>query len=260
MGSSSSPYDRQFFDERTAGSLRSASRILPRVLELIPAQSGLDVGCGVGTWVKAMLDLGVKDCIGVDGDYVAADDLLMSSNQFRSMDLKNPTPLNKRFDLVMSLEVAEHLPIEVAEPFVHFLISHGDVILFSAATPLQGGTDHRNEQWPSYWAKLFAQHGYFAIDCLRLSFFNDDQVDWWYAQNMILYVSKGARQRYPGLRDLPAVEPAGLASLVHPRLLERWAQQVTDRLSSASFRELMHVLPHAFKKSLDHRLRNIVSR
>lgn len=260
MASPPAPYDRRFFDDRTAGSLLSASRILPRVLELVPIKSAVDVGCGVGTWVKAMIDLGITDCIGVDGNYVVPSDLLVPSSQFRAMDLKNPTYLGKRFDLVISLEVAEHLPMEVANAFISFLAAHGDVILFSAATPLQGGTDHQNEQWPSYWAKLFAANGYTAIDCLRLTLFNDEHIDWWYAQNTILYANEAALQRFPGLRALPSTNASNVAALVHPRLLKSWARRVEERVPNATLRELIRAVPRALKRCVSHRVRSIARR
>ena len=55
------------------------------------------------------------------------------------------------FDLVVSLEVAEHLPKECADIFVDSLVRLGPIILFSAAIPQAGGTCHINEQWPEYW-------------------------------------------------------------------------------------------------------------
>jgi 2-polyprenyl-3-methyl-5-hydroxy-6-metoxy-1,4-benzoquinol methylase len=65
--------------------------------------------------------------------------------------LIQPLDLEKEFDLVVSLEVAEHLPASAADQFVNTLVKHGKKILFSAAIPGQGGQDHLNEQWPDYW-------------------------------------------------------------------------------------------------------------
>ena len=64
-------------------------------------------------------------------------------------DLAQPLQIDRRFDLALSLEVAEHLPPECGSEFVQTLTDLSSVILFSAAIPFQGGTDHLNEQWPS---------------------------------------------------------------------------------------------------------------
>ena len=67
--------------------------------------------------------------------------------------------MNRKFDLVLSLEVAEHLPSECAEAFVESLVNLGPVILFSAAIPYQGGENHVNEQWPEYWVGVLSGEG-----------------------------------------------------------------------------------------------------
>lgn len=57
---------------------------------------------------------------------------------------------NRRFDLAMTIEVAEHLTPVRADSFVEDLTRLSDVVLFSAAIPAQGGINHVNEQWQSY--------------------------------------------------------------------------------------------------------------
>ncbi len=82
----------------------------------------------------------------------------------------------RRFDLGICLEVAEHLPTAGADQLVENLVRLSDVILFSAAIPHQGGTHHVNEQWPSYWADLFAARHYFAWDGLRWLIWQDARI------------------------------------------------------------------------------------
>jgi hypothetical protein len=86
------------------------------------------------------------------------------------------------------LEVAEHLPIQSAGGFVAELTALAPFILFSAAIPGQGGTNHLNEQWPEYWATRFAGHGYRVLDCIRPRIWEDDRIDFWYRQNIFLFV------------------------------------------------------------------------
>lgn len=102
--------------------------------------------------------------------------LEIPEERFLSFELNNPFRIDRQFDLVISLEVAEHLPKECAATFVDSLTRLGPVILFSAAIPFQGGTDHINEQWLDYWAKYFQEKGYVAIDCIRKRIWQNDKV------------------------------------------------------------------------------------
>src|SRR2546426_3691918 len=69
----------------------------------------LDVGCGICTWLKAALDYGVSDIFGVDGIEIPESQLLIPRAFFMWRDLEKPLSLGRRFDLVLCLEVAEHL-------------------------------------------------------------------------------------------------------------------------------------------------------
>jgi hypothetical protein len=50
----------------------------------------------------------------------------------------------RRADVVVSTEVAEHLPKPFAETFVEYLCRLADSVVMTAATPGQSGTDHVN--------------------------------------------------------------------------------------------------------------------
>jgi SAM-dependent methyltransferase len=209
------PYTAEFFKTSLDRSYASAQRIVPLVLGLVPARSVLDVGCGTGHFLRAFEDAGVSDIAGVDGDYVPRDQLVIAPDRFRACELAGGFDTGRRYDLVVSLEVAEHLPPGSAQTFVDALVRHGSVVLFSAAIPFQGGTGHLNEQWPSYWAALFARHGYLAYDPIRPTIWQDQQVAWWYRQNILLFADAPARDAHPGLAALTPVDGAALDQ-VHP--------------------------------------------
>jgi hypothetical protein len=117
----------------------------------------------------------------------------------------------------VSVEVAEHLPADCAATFVATLTSLAPAVLFSAAIPFQGGTHHVNEQWPDYWAGLFKQRDYEVVDCLRDRIWDNDSVEWWYAQNLLLFAGPTALARYPRLRQERERTVVSRLSLVHPR-------------------------------------------
>lgn len=124
--------------------------------------------------------LGFKRGVGIDGDWVDRKLLTkhISISEFKTQDLQEDFAVNTRFDLVISLEVAEHLRSESAKRFVRNLVSLGDVILFSAATPITWfDSSHINNQWPDYWQDIFATHGYVMQDVVRRFFYNNREVE-----------------------------------------------------------------------------------
>jgi GT2 family glycosyltransferase/SAM-dependent methyltransferase len=212
---SAGPYTPEFFKTALGTSYASAQRIVPLVLAIVPARSVLDVGCGTGHFLRAFREAGVSDISGIDGDHVPRDQLVIEPDHFVTCDLSQGFDLKRRYDLVVSLEVAEHLPPGSAESFVASLVRHGSVVVFSAAIPFQGGTAHLNEQWPRYWAELFARHGYLAYDALRPAIWRDGQVAWWHRQNALLFADTRARSAYPALAALTPVAGTSLDQ-VHP--------------------------------------------
>jgi hypothetical protein len=188
-------YSTDFYDYIDAGSRASADVVAGLILGEIGVRSLLDVGSGHGAWAAEWMKAGVKDVFAVDGDYVRRDQLAIPADRFVAHDLATPLDLKRRFDLVQSLEVAEHLPGDCAPGFVDNLVRHGDVILFSAAVPHQGGEHHVNEQPPEYWRKLFAKRGYQAFDWLRPRLADKRQVKPWYRFNSLIYANAAGRKR-----------------------------------------------------------------
>jgi SAM-dependent methyltransferase len=211
------PYTENFYKKHQDGSRRSAREIVPLVLELIQPNCVIDVGCGVGTWLSVFRQYGVEEVFGVDGEWVDREMLEISKEQFMSVDLTKPLRLDRQFDLVISVEVAEHLPSSCSGIFIDSLTRLGPVILFSAAIPYQGGTQHVNEQWPDYWVKHFHEQEYAVIDCLRKKIWQNDNVEWPYVQNILIFVRKDYLGHQPLLnREFENTTPSHL-SMVHPR-------------------------------------------
>ena len=126
-------YGDSFFEYVNSGSTRSAHGLLPVLTRALTVGSVLDAGCGQGAWLSVWRELGVEDVIGIDGDYVRRDKLLIPGERFIAADLARGFDVGRKFDLVQSLEVAEHLPAAKAESFVESIVAHGNMVLFSAA-------------------------------------------------------------------------------------------------------------------------------
>jgi SAM-dependent methyltransferase len=222
----SSPYGRSFYADRNAQTQYAARTVLGHLWPLLPRIDAVaDVGCGVGTWLAAAQGLGASVIAGVDGPWVDRSLLAIPNDCFRTADLSQPLDLGRRFDLALSLEVAEHLPATRAADFVATLTGLADVVLFAAAIPFQGGTGHVNEQWPEYWSRLFEQRGYATLDVIRPAVWSDVSIPFWYRQNTLLYVQ---REHLAQLR-LPATlspRPFGGLAVVHPELYESRQQKL----------------------------------
>jgi SAM-dependent methyltransferase len=227
-------YNPKFYRE-LASAQESAREILPLVLDIVKPASMIDIGCGTGNWLAIAHQLGVPEILGVDGSWVTGQ-LAIPREKFLEHDLSTPLKLERRFDLALSLEVAEHLTDTSARGFVQSLCGAADIVIFSAAIPGQGGRRHVNEQWPAYWAELFAEFRYQCYDFLRPKIWNNPRVTWHYAQNSIIFVRAGSRH--------PFGEPTTPLPLVHPIL---WSSQVA-RMKNPG--KLLESLPKAILASL----------
>jgi SAM-dependent methyltransferase len=169
--------------------LVAPNQIVPILVDLFNPKSVLDVGCGLGTFLKSFKDHGVKKVLGIDGNWVDKGLLFknIDSEEFLEEDLEKEIFFDSKFDLVLSLEVAEHLSQDAADDFVRSLTNAGDLIIFSAAIPFQGGYNHLNEQWIGYWEKKFKVYGYKKYDFFKEMLWDNPNVFWWYKQNMVVF-------------------------------------------------------------------------
>jgi SAM-dependent methyltransferase len=245
-------YTRTFYEELRSGAKRSAEVIVPLVVDLLHPRSVVDVGCGDGSWLAVFRRLGVENVLGIDGDYVEHDLLQISQEQFHAADLSRPLVLPRTFDLAVSLEVAEHLPKECAAVFVESLTRLAPAILFSAAIPFQGGVHHVNEQWPDKWGDFFRKLDYFPVDCIRRRIWQNDTVDWWYAQNILVFAHATFLQESATLKaEFEQTNPDQLR-LVHPRnyLEKLTAVQMPDWRVGTASRLLRVCLRNAIRRRL----------
>jgi len=180
------------------------------ILSFVYPRHIIDVGCGIGCWLSVFKKHGV-DGVGLDGSWVPKERLLI--DDFREIDLTRDSLPDVKADMVVCVEVAEHLPSKRAESFIHELTMLAPLVLFSAAIPSQGGTNHVNERWQSYWVSLFKKHNYIMVDCLRQRWWDNKDVDAFAKQNMFFFVDATKLLRYPRLFAFKNSLPV---DVVHP--------------------------------------------
>ncbi len=212
-------YNPNFYHARHNKTLYSAETIVKIISDIVTPKSVVDLGCGVGTWLEVFTQLGVEDVLGLEGHWVEDEKIVIPLTKFKKVNLEDKLTLDRKFDLAISLEVAEHINEQYAEQFVENLTNLAPVVMFSAAIPLQEGKFHVNEQWPDYWKTIFEKKDYLLVDIIRPKVWSDERIEMWYAQNTFVYVDRNKIDDYPQLKDHYVPNPP-LLSAVLPRFYE----------------------------------------
>jgi SAM-dependent methyltransferase len=136
----------------------SVQAIAASIVEHFHPANVVDVGCGSGLLLLTLRQKGV-DGIGFEYSAAACDMCRARGLEVRRFDIEHDTAPEARADVVISTEVAEHLPASCADRFVDLLCSFSDNIVLTAAVPGVEGTDHVNEQPNEYWIQKFEARG-----------------------------------------------------------------------------------------------------
>ena len=136
--------------------LRYSGAIVSKILTLGGISSMYDLGCGTGLYVQEFINQGV-DALGVDGNLAARKELKTDGKNVLFENLAYPlsNELQPR-DLVMSIEVAEHLPVTAAGTFVDTMTRLSRKWIVLTASDLHGD-QHYNPQHPGYWIELITR-------------------------------------------------------------------------------------------------------
>jgi hypothetical protein len=241
-------YPKVFYEKRKGISSRSAEQIVPILIDIFQPKSVIDIGCGSGSWLRIFQEKGVGDILGIDGEWVPKEIIEIPGSCFVTHDLSFPIEIDRQFDLVICLEVAEHLPESYSETFVETLTKLGPIVLFSAAVPFQYGKHHVNLQWQNYWADIFNKHGYEPRNVVRARLWDNENIKFYYKQNMLVYVNKDFISTNKKLKKLFDSPTSPLISCIHPA----WYLQFADP-TQISVKWLIRVLPIALYHSI-HRV------
>ena len=142
-------------------------------------ESVVDFGCSIGTYLESFLKNGCR----VRGFEYAFEECLPQIQKVEGLeefitfgDVTTPIVLSEKFDLAMSIEVAEHIPESKSDALVDNLCNAAlKNIFFTAARPGQGGTGHINLQEKSFWINKFIERGW-SLDEEALSFMREEMV------------------------------------------------------------------------------------
>ena len=155
----------------------------------------IEFGCGNGELAKAFASRGVT-VEAIDG-YSNPDFSNYSNISFTKVNLNDLSEtlnfLKKfevKFDLALSIEVAEHLNPNISFSFIEWITASADVIVFSAAVPNQDGDGHNNCRSRPEWYQWIKSKSFVIADTLRQYYTSNQRLGLWHKLNIIDYVHK----------------------------------------------------------------------
>lgn len=229
-------YNDKFFFYHKEYSLKAANIITPLILQKFWINSVVDIGCGNGAWLKAFYDKGIKNIFGYDLSNLDPKDYLIDKKYLKTNTniLDKNFFIKEKYDLLLCLEVVEHIPKRFSEELIEKLTSISPMILFSAAIPGQKGTSHVNEQVPSYWRRLFNENDFVEIDFIKPLLWKNAKVAWWYRQNITMYISKPYLDSNVKVKELanlyPQLNENDNLVLVSERILQQYSFSITRKI------------------------------
>lgn len=185
-------YSEDFFlCDNAAGAEASASAIARSIVDEWKPERVVDVGCGTGVLLERIREFGACSVLGLEAAEAGLKICRSRGITAQSFNITNDSVDNSMHaDLVVSLEVAEHLPGECADRFVAVLTEIAPVAVFSAAVPGQGGIGHLNEQPHEYWIEKFQVSGYELKETVTARLreqWRSSDVCPWYSANLMIF-------------------------------------------------------------------------
>jgi hypothetical protein len=139
--------------------LRFFGLIAEHIASDIQPKSVLDAGCAWGLLVEMLRQRNVE-AYGIDISPFAIQKVDPGIQQYCWVaSVADPFP--QKYELIVCIEVLEHLEKAESERAVENLCNHSDYVLFSSTPFDYREATHFNVQPPEYWAELFARQGFF---------------------------------------------------------------------------------------------------
>jgi SAM-dependent methyltransferase len=180
----SGPWKKEMYADHLPDPAAFDEGFIRSVVEVCHPLTVLDLGCGQGYFVKWLRDQKVE-AWGVEGEELGSS--FKAPGYQIQQDLSRAFDLGKTYDLVMCTEVVEHIP-EAFEGIVFDNIAHHThrYLVFSGATPGQGGTGHINEKPEVYWFSCLVNRGFKLLHEASVQTRLASTLDW-YVKNISVW-------------------------------------------------------------------------
>lgn len=153
--------------------------------------SVIDYGCGAGWFLYYLKNEGVVDVMGIEPNkeiVSVLDDSIKDDIKF--LDLTKQVYIDRKFDVAMNIEVVEHIDKKYSDLVIENITRHTDLLIFSAATPGQGGYGHINEQSFEYWEEKLNKVGFYCDNVGTKHFrgyLKENKAKRWYVNNISIF-------------------------------------------------------------------------
>jgi len=208
--------------ERTDAWLNFFGGIAEAIVRTIQPHAVLDAGCAMGFLVEGLRARGVE-AWGVDIAEYAIQHVHPDVRPFCSLGSVTE-PFKRRYDLIVCIEVLEHMSAREAEQAIENFCAHTDDVLFSSTPFDYKEATHFNVQPPEYWAELFARNGFFRDVDFDASFITDWAMRFQRHNEPVHRIVRDYERRYwllhkenQDLRKLVQEMRSELASQVEPK-------------------------------------------
>lgn len=158
-------YDKEYYHsgcgvpyERSEHWLSFFGHIADMIVQNIGPASVLDAGCAWGFLVENLRNRGVE-AYGVDISEYAISQVAEPIKPYCWVgSLVEPLP--RRYDLIVTIEVLEHIPQDDLPAAIKTLCDASDDIIFSSTPDDYNEATHFSVQPPEKWASMFAVHDF----------------------------------------------------------------------------------------------------
>jgi hypothetical protein len=183
-------YDLGFYEKHRKYYEAGVGHLATWLKDNVQFTSIVDVGCGVGDMLVPLLE--EYDCLGIDFSDGARDGLTIPKNRYIDHDLTKPIDWEvKHRDVVMSLEVWEHIPQEFEPTYVANLMAFTpDVLIVSCAADGQWGRHHYNCGDKAHVLQVVGAYGYEEDVALTTSWAKIKKLAGFYRKNTVIFQRK----------------------------------------------------------------------
>lgn len=152
------------------------------IIATFPVSTAIDIGCGKGDYVKAIREAGIS-CQGFDGSPRTPE---FSDGMCGVKDFSEPQDIGM-FDLVVCLEVGEHIPAKYEQVFIDNICRVSrEYICLSWAIVGQGGTGHVNCRNNGYVINEMRNRG-FVIDWEHTEYLREKSTLPWFRNTIMVF-------------------------------------------------------------------------
>jgi GT2 family glycosyltransferase/glycosyltransferase involved in cell wall biosynthesis len=144
--------------------MKHFSTMAKTIVERFKPATVMDMGCAKGFLVEHLRDLGVE-AWGRDISEYAISQVREDIRPFCEVGGASD-PLDRSYDLITCIEVAEHLSQAEGEEMIRHFCQHAETVIFSSSPISSTATGyeeptHINVHPPAYWKEVFARHDFY---------------------------------------------------------------------------------------------------